>query len=186
MRTKCSPLLILTLLASGVAASAQGVQSVYTTFDWKKCKTLEEDEQAAGYILVECPGIAGYKLHVDSQDSRDGLTVIRPDGSEHTLNVGYLGGGAFSSIGQRIEWRVRREKGGLVPIALIVRFSISEQGPNGEREVPYLTVSKITPQKICLIESILAGRNSNVKARRLADNSADKPCYEPFGPQPSQ
>lgn len=188
MRLKFSLILILILLASGVVASAQGVQSVYTTFNYKKCKTLEENEEAAGYILLECPGIAGYKLHVDSQDLRDGLAIVRPDGSKHELNLGQIGGGGFSSLGRTVEWRVRREKGKLVPFALIVRFIVSEYvgGDAGSREIPYLTVTKITPQKICLLEPIRAGRNSNIAARRLADNSADKPCYEPLGPQTNQ
>lgn len=188
MRAKHSLLLILTLLASGVVASAQAVQSVYTWFNWDKCKTLRENEEAAGYILMECPGIAGYKLQVESQDLRDGLTVVRPDGSTHELNFGYIGGGGFSSLGRRVEWRVRREKGKLVPFALIVRFTVSQYvgGDPGTREVPYLTVTKITPQKICLLEPILALRNSNIKARRLADDSADKPCYGPAESQTDQ
>lgn len=180
MRTKYSLLLILTLLASGVVVSAQGVQSVYTTFNWKKCKTLEENEEAAGYILLECPAIAGYKLHVDSQDLRDGLTVVRPDGSKHELKLGQIGGGGFSSLGRTVEWRVRRQKGKLVPIALIVRFTVSQYvgGDPGTREIPHLTVTKITPQKICLVEAIRVGRNTNVMARRVADASSDKPCME--------
>ena len=183
MRAKHSLLLALTLLASTcVAASAQGVQSVYTTLDWKKCKTLEDSEDRR---LSECPGVAGYKLLVEAADDNLGLTVVGADGSKHALSIAYIGrSGKFPEVGTRAEWRVRRERGKLVPVALIVRVTVSEYvgGDPGHREVPYLTVSKITPQEVCMTESILADRNSNRRARRLADNSASKPCYEPFGP----
>jgi hypothetical protein len=187
MRAQHSLILILALFASGVTASAQGVQSVYTKLNGKQCKVIEEDEESAGYMLERCPGVAGYKLHVSSQDLRQGVSVIKPDGTEHELNLGNIGGGGFSFIGDRAEWRVRREKGKLVPIALILRITVTHYGgAENSKDIPYLTVTKITPQKICLLEPEPAGRNANVKARRLADNSADKPCYEPFGPQPSQ
>ena len=188
MRAKHSLLLILTLLASCVVASAQSIQSVYTTLNGKACKTIEEDEEAAGYMLQHCPGVAGYKLEVGSQDLRQGVAVISPDGTKHELTLGYIGGGAFSFLGDKAEWRVKRVKGKLVPIALIMRFSVTQmQPPDGtQKDVPYLTVTKITPHKICLLEPQPAGRNANVEARQLADNSADKPCYEPYGPETNQ
>jgi hypothetical protein len=183
MRAKHSLILVLILLASGVVASAQGVQSIYTKLNGKQCKIIEEDEESAGYMLERCPGVAGYKLHVRSQDLRQGVSVIKPDGSEHELNLGYIGGGGFSFIGDKAEWRVRRERGKLVPIALILRITVSQyRGADDSKDIPYLTVTKITPQKICMLEPTPAGRNANVAARRLADDSADKPCYEPYGP----
>jgi hypothetical protein len=183
MRAKHSLLLILTLLAPCVVASAQGIQSVYTTLRGDKCKTLKDE---GAYMLLECPGVAGYKLHVNAVDMTEGLAVVKADGSKHDINVGQVSGG-YPSVGPTAEWRVRREKGKLVPIALIVRVVASEYvgGDPGRRDVAYLAISKITPEKICMTESILADRNSNMKARRLADSSADKPCYElrsPDGP----
>jgi hypothetical protein len=183
MRARHSLLLILTLLASGVVASAQGVQSVYTNLSGKNCRVIEEDEESAGYELARCRGVAGYQLEVASQDLRQGVAVVSPDGKKHELNLGYIGGGAFSFLGDKAEWRVKRVKGKLVPIALIMRFSTAQMQDDGSsKDVPHLTVTKITPAKICLLEPQRAGRNANVEARRIADNSADKPCYEPFGP----
>jgi hypothetical protein len=184
MRAKHSPLLIVTLLASCVAASAQAVRSVYTTLRGDKCKTLKEE---GSYTLLECPGVAGYKLRVDAVDLTEGLTVVKADGSEHEINVGQVGGG-YPSVGPTAEWRVRTEKGKLVPIALIVRVNVdtSADSGRGRKGVGYLTVSKITPEKICMTQSIRADRNANVKARRLADDSAGKPCYELRGPDGPQ
>jgi hypothetical protein len=188
MRAKHSLLLILTLLVSGVVASAQGIQSVYTNLSGKGCKTIEDHPEYAGHFLERCRGVAGYQLEVDSQDLRQGVTVVSPDGKKHELNLGYIGGGAFSFLGNKAEWRVKKVKGKLVPIALIMRFSVSQmQPPDGEsKDIPHLTVTKITPHKICLLEPEPAGRNANITARRIADNSADKPCYEPLGPQTDQ
>ena len=184
MRAKHSLLLILTLLAPCAAASAQGTRSVYTTLRGDKCKTLKEE---GSYTLLECPGVAGYKLHVDAVDLTEGLTVVKPDGSEHEINVGQVGGG-YASVGPTAEWRVRREKGKLIPIALIVRVSVDTYADSGRgrKEVAYLTVSKITPEKICMTQSIRADRSANTKARRLADSSADKPCYEVRAPDAPQ
>ncbi|HWS99074.1 MAG TPA: hypothetical protein VN256_02305 [Pyrinomonadaceae bacterium] len=180
MRAKHSPLLILTLLASGVAAPAQGIRSVYTTLRVGECKTLQERD---GFLLMECPGVGGYKLQVEAHDINEMLIVVKPDGSKHTLSVGRIGRGGYPAIGFKAEWRVRGEKGKVVPVALIVRVTISEYAPAdpGRREVAYLAVSKITPQEVCLTEAILAGRNSNAKARRLADDAAGKPCHEESG-----
>ncbi|MDX6695594.1 MAG: hypothetical protein QOF02_3197 [Blastocatellia bacterium] len=172
-------LLIGVVLAFAVPASAQAVQSVYTDFSGKSCKTIEKDEAAAGYLLEECRGIAGYKLQVASQDLRQGITVIKPDGSKHDLDMGLIGGGGFSGLGPRVEWRVKRQQGKLVPIAIIVRFNVNVGG--AEKDTSYLTVTKLTPQKICLIDTIAPGPNANEKARQLADNSANKPCYNPLG-----
>ena len=184
MRARHSLLIILTLLAPCAAASAQGVQSVYTTLRGDKCKTLKDE---GSYMLLECPGIAGYKLHVSAVDLSEGLAVVKADGSEHDINIGQVSGG-YPSVGPTAEWRVRRERGKLVPIALIVRVVASEYrgGDSDRRDVGYLAISKITPEKICMTESIRADRNSNIKARRLADSSADKPCYELRAPDDPQ
>ena len=182
MRISCALLLICVFLVFAATSSAQAVQSVYTNVSGNRCKTIEEDEEAAGFMLQQCPGVAGYKLLVSSQDLRQGLEVIKPDGSKHELNVGVIGGGAFSFLGDKAEWRVKRQRGRLFPIALIVRFSVAQQMEDGSsKDIPYLTVTKITPQKICLVKTVAPARNANLEARRLADASANMPCYDPLG-----
>ena len=183
MRARHSLLLICVVLVFAATASAQGIQSVYTNVSGNKCKTIEENEEAAGYMLQRCPGVAGYKLQVSSQDLRQGLEIIKPDGSAHELDVGMIGGGSFSFLGDKAEWRVKRQRGKLVPIALIVRFSVARQMDDGtSKDIPYLTVTKITPQKICMVKTVAPSPNANVEARRLADASADKPCYDGLAP----
>jgi opacity protein-like surface antigen len=176
---KLALLLICIVIASAATASAQATQSVYTDLGGKKCRVIEKDAEAAGYLLEQCPGIAGYQLQVASGDDRQNIIVIKSDGSKHELNFGQIGGGGFSNVGAKAEWRVRRQQGKLMPVALIVRFDVTTGGDG--KSVSYLTVTKITPQKICLIDPIAPGPNQNEKARRLADDSANKPCFDPLG-----
>jgi hypothetical protein len=171
-------LLIASLILMATATtSAQSIQSVYTDLDQKKCKTLEETSDEGGSSKQQCPGVAGYKLFVLEGDLRQSITVVKPDGSEHALDLwSNVGGGGFSHLGPKAEWRVKRIKGKLVPIALIVRYEVSENAEDANKTTSYLTVAKITPQKICLTDSVSPQPNANVEARRLADNSAAKPC----------
>lgn len=177
MNFKLTLLITSLLLIAATTASAQSVQSVYTDLDEKKCKTLEETSDEGGSSKQQCPGVAGYKLLVLEGDLRQTITVIKPDGSEHELDLwNKVGGGGFSHVGPRAEWRVKMIKGKRVPIALIVRFDVSENAGDATKTTSYLTVTKITPQKICLTDSVSPQQNANAEARRLADSSAAKPC----------
>ncbi|MBD0369868.1 MAG: hypothetical protein ICV60_03375 [Pyrinomonadaceae bacterium] len=178
MHIKFLLLAICFTLACSAVVSAQAIQSVYTNF--KNCKTLERDDQAAGYLLEQCRGVGGYKLMVRSQDDRQDITVLTPRGSEQELNLGQIGGGGFSGLGEKAEWRVKREGGKTVPIALIVRFNVVTDSSNPEKTTSYLVVSKITARQVCRIGEVDPGPNANEEARRMADSSATKPCIKPL------
>lgn len=178
MRMRHSGLLIFMLLICAATASAQAVQSVYTDLRGKTCKTIEEDADSAGYMLEQCQGVAGYKLRVISQDDRQTVAVVKPDGSKHELDLGLIGGGGFSGLRGKAEWRIKRQHGKIVPIALIIRIDVSTDPSDSTKITSYLSVSKITPQNICYIEAVDPSSDANVKARQLADSSADKPCYK--------
>lgn len=165
------------ILACAATASAQAIQSVYTDLN-KNCKTLERDDEAASYLLEQCEGVAGYKLLVVSGDDRQDITIVKPDGSKHELHFGMIGGGGFSSVGDKAEWRVRKQGGKLVPVALIVRFNVSTDPSDSSKISSYLTVTKITPREACRVGEISPGANANEAARRAADSSASKPCLK--------
>ena len=170
----------LLALMMTVMASAQANQSVYTSLDQKACKTIMVDPGPGESSTQQCAGVAGYKLLVHEGDLRQSITVVKPDGSKHDLDFwSKVGSGGFSYVGPKAEWRVQRVKGKIIPVALIVRYEVSEGGSdNPNKKTSYLTVSKITPAKICLTDSVRPSPNMNVEARRLADNSASKPCIE--------
>ena len=178
MRIKYSLLTICFTLACAGAASAQAIQSVYT--DFKNCKTLERDDESAGYLLEECRGAGGYKLRLAHGDDRSNIEVVSPDGSTHDLNLGQIGGGGFSGLGAKAEWRVKRQNGKVIPIALIVRFDVVTDSSTPEKTTSYLVVAKITPQQVCRIGEVDPGPRANEEARRMADSSANKPCVKPM------
>jgi hypothetical protein len=108
--------------------------------------------------------------------------VISPTGEKHQLEFWNVISSAFSHVGERAEWRVIRKKSKVVPIALIVRFTSSENSsgdtPKPTSLISYLAVAKLTPQKICVTAKIAQSATANEEARRAADASADKPCVE--------
>ena len=168
-----SVVLILLLLLQGAAPA---VESVYTDLDTKKCKTIEYE--AEGYSWTKlCAGAAGYRLHWLMGDERESLTVVKPDGSEHPLEFWSTVSPAFSSLGPRAEWRVRRRGGRAEPYALIVRFNAHEN-PEQNKTVSYLVVVRLGPDKICVTDKISPSSTANDDARRAADSAATKPCLK--------
>jgi hypothetical protein len=176
MRLKLLLFAAILLTTCAASVSAQAVQSIYTDTSAGKCKTVKAEEQGA-YAKLECPGVAGYKLILEDFDLRQTITVVAPNGSQHQLNLGNTGG--FSYVGKKAEWRVRNEGGKMVPFALILRFNINETMGSSNKYTSYLTVSKITPDKICITDNrIPPTAGANVAARRAADSAATKPCIE--------
>jgi hypothetical protein len=88
------------------------------------------------------------------------------------LNLWRIGGGGFSSVGEQAEWRMK----GKTPVALIVRFNVSEDPEDPNRRTSYLVVAKITKNEICVTEALKPTRSHNYEARKAADKSATRPC----------
>lgn len=177
MRTKRWLPLIMAILACAATAAAQANQSTYTNLDGRGCRTLKSDSSGAGYYLGQCPGVAGYKLLVEEGDIRQNITVITPRGQKHSLDLWSVVGSSFSFVGKKAEWRMQKQGGKLVPVALIIRYNLSNP-EDSSKGTSYLTVSKITPAKICVTNKIPPSANANEEARRAADNSASQPCLE--------
>jgi hypothetical protein len=170
-------LLLLTLgLLTVSSAAAQTRQSVYTNLDDKRCRTLKSDASEAGEYLGRCTGIAGYTLLIQEGDLRQNITVVTPRKAEHSLELWSVVSSAFSSVGDRAEWRVTKLRNKTTPVALIVRYNASEDSENPDKTTSYLVVTKITSKEICVTDRIPPGPKANEDARRLADESATKPC----------
>jgi|GEM_PF-777186 len=154
--------------------SQTGITSVYTTLNSKTCKTIEKDDEGAGYIKQRCPGTAGYKLLVEEGDLRQNVTVVAPNGKGFSLDLWTVVSSAFSSVGKKAEWRMKNKK----PIALIIRFDASENVEDSSKITSYLSVTKITAKEICVTDVIKPGANQNELARNAADVAATKQCKE--------
>ena len=165
------------ILVCAVCASAQSNRSVYTNLGAKSCRTIRADSSEAGSYVGICRGVGGYKLQVEEGDLRQNIQVITPAGQKHSLDLWTVVGSNFSSLGEKAEWRVRTQRGKVMPLALIVRYNLSS--PEGSTKLTsYLAVAKITASKICVTEKIAPGAGANMAARAAADKSADKPCLE--------
>ncbi len=145
--------------------------SVYTSLAEKECKTLESHSDEGGWYLGECPGVAGYKLQVREGDLRQSIDIIDPKGKKTELNLSSVSGG-FSSLGPTAEWRMK----GKTPVALIVRFNVSEDPDDSSKITSYLVVVKISKGATCITAALKPTRSHNFEARRTADNSAMRSC----------
>jgi hypothetical protein len=156
-------------LLTGTAAAQ--IKSVYTSVQTKACRTIESTAEEGGFYRGICPGVGGYKVELTEGDIRQTLNVITPAKKNfHLKFTEYYG--SFSTVGQKLEWRV---KGG-VPIALIARYNVAD--PTGERstDTSYLMVSKISKAMSCVVDIIQPGRSQNEAARRSADTALSLPC----------
>ena len=171
-------LLLSALLLSGAAAArAQAAESVYTELSGGKCRTLRAAAGPPGVSSSarRCPGVGGFSLLVLDDDDRQSITVVKPDGTEHPLELWHTVMGSFSTVGQKAEWRVRRRGRRAEPFALIVRFNAND--PEDQKKIiSFLVVSKVATQTVCVTDRILPGPGANESARRAADASAAKPC----------
>jgi hypothetical protein len=168
---------IFCILVCAVCVLAQSNRSVYTNLGEKGCRTIKADSSGAGSYEGICPGVGGYKLQVEEGDLRQNIQVVTPAGQKHSLDLWTVVGSSFSSLGDKAEWRVRTQRGKVVPVALIVRYSVSNP-EDSTKTTSYLAVVKITAAKICVTDKIAPGAGANVAARAAADKSADKPCLE--------
>lgn len=153
-------------------SASQAIRGVRTSLD--DCTTVSVDEESGG-ATRRCPGTAGYSLLALDGDARMSVTLIDAAGREHPLDYWTTVTGAFSSLGEAAEWRVRGEGASAVPVALIVPLLANEDPDDPERVVPYRVIAKITPSETCVTHR-LPGDTPDAEARRLADASAAQPC----------
>ncbi len=168
--------LILTLTAIG-SAKAQ-ISSVYTNLTKPNCRTTEMNKET-GSSVQKCRGFDNWSLIILDDDDRMSINVAAPDEKKYELNFWSVVTTAFSSLGNKAEWRVRKDENGITPIALIVRVNATSEATGRRARQSYLTVSKITDGEICVVEKISSQKNANQMAHTSADNSAGKPCLQP-------
>jgi hypothetical protein len=171
-----APTTLLALLLAWQSAPG-ALQSVYTSLGASGCKTISTHEEGA-QSTQRCAGVGGYGLLVEDFDSRMDVTVVAPGGKKYDLKYGEVITTGFSGVGERAEWRVRRQGKRVVPVALIVRLNASEDGAHPEKTTSYLVVARITPGQICVTDRIAPAANANEEARRAADTAASRPCIE--------
>lgn len=170
----------LLVLACAVVTAAQSIESVYTSLSTKACRTIRSTEAGGGSYVGICPGVGGYKLQSEEGDLRQNIQVITPSGQKHSLELWNVVGSSFSALGEKAEWRVKRQGAKVTPLALIVRYNVADPEGTG-KGTSWLAVAKITAAKVCVTDKIAPGPNQNVSARTAADAAASKPCLSSDG-----
>ncbi len=169
---------LIAILACAATTVAQSNRSVYTPLGDKDCRQIESAEAGDDGYEGRCRGTAGYSLLLSEGDLRQNITVITPQGKQHSLDLWSVISGGFSSVGAKAEWRVATQKGKPVPVALIVRYNASEDPEAPNKTTSYLAVAKITATEICVTDKISPGPKANEDARRAADAASTKPCIK--------
>ena len=162
------------VLASLTSVSAQSNRSVYTSLEEKQCRRIKSPNTDEDDYEIKCRGTAGYSLVVSEGDLRQSITVVTPKGVKHSLDLWDVAGGGFSHVGPRAEWRVAKQQ----PVALIVRYNVSEDPEHPDKKSSYLVVTKITNNEVCVTDKISPGANANDEARRAGDIAATKQCLK--------
>jgi hypothetical protein len=172
-------LLTLTTILIGISAvaGAQTHDSVYTPLHAKACRTVSATPAEGGSYVGICRGVGGYKLQLEEGDLRQNIQVITPTGKKHSLELWDVIGTGFSSLGEKAEWRIKRNRAKVTPIALIVRYDVANP-EDSSKHTSWLAVAKITDDKVCVTDKIAPKANANLAARAAADSATGKPCLK--------
>lgn len=166
-----------TLLALAWTGPVQAeIRGIYTDIAGKRC-ARHIDDMTTGASTLNCPGVAGYRLHVSEDDGRFSITVLSPEKRSYDLNYWGVITRGFSTLGRSAEWRVRTGPGKLIPVGLIVPIYTSDQSAAGGSErMQYLAVAQIRTDTACVVAKVSARtRSANKEAREIADG-AQLPC----------
>jgi hypothetical protein len=156
------------LWATGTAVA--GNSSAYTDFDLAKCtrvtpETSGEDGESSG--IFQCAGYKGVPVYFTEGDLRS-FVAFGTGGDTHCAFHQTFSG--FNSVGNKIEWRLRKGK----PIAAILRWKVSYDPENAEKTKDWLVVSKLANGQSCQMGYVEGGYpKANEKARWLADTAAE-------------
>ena len=165
-------------MSCATSVVAQTNRSVYTPLGDRDCRKIKSAAAGDEGYEGRCRGTAGYSLLLSEGDLRQNITVITPQGKQHSLDLWSVVSGGFSSVGPKAEWRVATENGKPVPVALIIRYNASEDPESPNKITSYLAVAKITLTSICVTDKISPGPKANEDARRAADAASTKPCLK--------
>jgi hypothetical protein len=137
------------------------------------CTLLRSTPEEAGFTEHECRGEGGYRFRLTESDLRQNIVVLTPGGGERSLELPVLANGAFSSVGDTIEWRGEAVGAVFAPRAMIVRHSVREDPDPAVPETAYLVVARLEPFP-CVVARITPGPDQNRLAREAADR--DRAC----------
>jgi hypothetical protein len=163
--------LLVCVLASCCAlvslAAAEEFASVYTSLDLARCKDVTPADMKDYGTVFRCKGYDGIDVRVAEGDLR---IFVSYGPNADTQTAAYETIPQFNTIGETLEWRLRRDGGRMTPFATILRFSWSVDGKTGST----LVVTKLGKDDACHVAYVEASGNpkANEQARAIADKDA--------------
>lgn len=155
--------------ASPAAAQAEtmtGLASTYTAFDLDKCQLVSEQAEEGTSAEWRCAGFGDVSLIVEEGDGRFDVDVGVRNEAFETI-------GAFNSLGDNVEWRLKDGK----PFAVIFRYLDATEEAAGRT---VLAVEKVGTAAApgCRVAQVAGDvPDANQVARDIADtNAADFAC----------
>lgn len=144
---------------------APAPRGVFTSLASGDCAVLERVTEEAGWLRERCPGPPGWSLERTEGDLRQNLIVEREGGEDNLGLPGMAGGGGFSALGARAEWRY--PAGAETPRTLTVRFNVQENEPPAP-DISYLLVTRLEAPA-CVVAVVPPGPEQSARARAIAD-----------------
>lgn len=174
---KKSALLIITLLNVSTSLYAAGFDSSYSSIAEEDCKTVKSNDYES---TQHCKGFADMSVIVTDFDARQDLIIQKQGGKQDfPLALSQTVSSAFSTLGDKIEWRHKRGKPKEL-VGMIVRFNVAENPDKPNKNASYLVVSKVLDDRVCVVGKVSPqkGNVQNKQARAMADKSATMPCLD--------
>ncbi|UIP07482.1 hypothetical protein LY632_03530 [Erythrobacter sp. SDW2] len=155
-----------TTVGEEAGAELTGLASTYTALDLDKCQLVSEQAEEGTSAEWRCEGFGDLPLLVSEGDGRFDLDAGVKNEAFETI-------GAFNSLGDNVEWRLRDGK----PFAVIFRYLDATEEAKGRT---VLAVEKVGTAATtgCRVAQVAGDvPDANQVARDLADsNAADFTC----------
>ena len=168
----CTAALLLLAAACNTGTQAAAPQIVATTLDLRACQKQPDSSDPNETPFWNCPGAAGYRLHVRRAGSgRMSIDVLSPSGREFPLDFTATAvTSAMFSLKDRAEWFL--PSAGAPPLALIVHVDLREDLQDPARVTRTLAViARLNPEPACVTRTLPAG---DAAAIRQASEAARK------------
>lgn len=117
-------------------------------------------------VAYECKGYGKYVVTFAEGDLRSFASFGAESGDHCSVRQTF---GGFNSVGNKIEWRLKDSK----PIATILRWSVSYDPEDSNKQKSWLIVTKLEENDSCHMGYVEGSfPKANEKARWLADTAA--------------
>jgi len=182
MRGTVSVILLAALACGMASASAETIESAYTTFNADKTCKHTKGTEPEDYGDWLCPGYANIPVRLAAGDQRMFVTFGKTKKNDDDDLAASQTFPAFNDVYEgTVEWRLEKSpQGKLRPFATILRWNIivatDKPGKSGGIKATgrALVVTRLGPGGVCHVGYVDARANpdANDLARKLADERA--------------